>query len=617
MLAAPSRNELLAPGALAAPHAQLLNRQGTNRCQACHFAADFGVTQWSQQMFGLWRPTEHRFAETDKEVASNNSALKQSTKCLVCHQNSFPAATALEPHGVARTQLQQSTQQIAASLGSRVTSTGVPPHLQRDLECSLCHQEHHGRDFNLSLVSNQQCQVCHVAQFASFADGHPEFGNWPYAKFPRLAFDHVRHQATHFAKSNREFVCNDCHRSTASRDVVAVAPFEQACAGCHDQALVQSQSTGITILGLPILDTEHLSEAGYELGQWPSLASGDYDGRLPTILRFLLMADPQAARALEQFPPDFDWLDLDRENPLLLAATSELGWGIKRLFAEVATEGQPALRRRIEQVLGRSLTDREYQDSVAQLPWDLFAVAQEQWFANLSEELSTSDDTDRATAKAESSPATALETLQHPDPLAANQVPAGGWYRDPAVVAIGYRPTGHRDLFVKTWIDLFDEFDRGRPLHARLLRDFASSTSARQCASCHVITEDHSVSRGDIALTLATSTTAPISSSPVSRDNDAEPRILWQADPVAPQSTQFTWFSHGPHLVLPELVDCQACHVLAKRQLDSDNSRDTESLFPRVEADFQMLEKAQCATCHTAHSAGDACIQCHRYHATR
>jgi hypothetical protein len=73
-----------------------------------------------------------------------------------------------------------------------------------------------------------------------------------------------------------------------------------------------------------------------------------------------------------------------------------------------------------------------------------------------------------------------------------------------------------------------------------------------------------------------------------------------------------TKFSHGPHLILPQLAYCTHCHAI-------DDSRDVADSYanwnPRQFAsEFAPLSKQQCASCHTAKAAGDQCQQCHNYH---
>jgi hypothetical protein len=88
--------------------------------------------------------------------------------------------------------------------------------------------------------------------------------------------------------------------------------------------------------------------------------------------------------------------------------------------------------------------------------------------------------------------------------------------------------------------------------------------------------------------------------------------INWRAydRTVAPRG--FTKFSHGPHLLLPQLADCTHCHAI-------DRAASTTVIYSDLEpgrfvGDFAPMSKRQCAGCHTGKAAGDACQQCHNYH---
>jgi len=73
----------------------------------------------------------------------------------------------------------------------------------------------------------------------------------------------------------------------------------------------------------------------------------------------------------------------------------------------------------------------------------------------------------------------------------------------------------------------------------------------------------------------------------------------------------FTKFSHGPHLILPQLADCTACHALDK----SGEATAYVGWDPHAfVSEFQPLSKRACVGCHTSTAAGDRCQSCHNYH---
>ena len=45
--------------------------------------------------------------------------------------------------------------------------------IEHEVECALCHSEHHGRSAPVREAPEHRCQVCHTARFESFEAGHP------------------------------------------------------------------------------------------------------------------------------------------------------------------------------------------------------------------------------------------------------------------------------------------------------------------------------------------------------------------------------------------------------------------------------------------------------------
>jgi hypothetical protein len=123
-----------------------------------------------------------------------------------------------------------------------------------------------------------------------------------------------------------------------------------------------------------------------------------------------------------------------------------------------------------------------------------------------------------------------------------------------------------------------------RPLESAMLKDLAKPTAPGLCASCHS----------------------------VERTSSGQLAINWRAYNPTKVPRSFTEFSHGPHLLLPQLADCTACHAL---DTSADTSASYADLDPhRFVSEFAPLSKRGCAACHTATAAGDSCQSCHRYH---
>ncbi|HTQ30391.1 MAG TPA: hypothetical protein VMI53_04205, partial [Opitutaceae bacterium] len=104
----------------------------------------------------------------------------KSELCLNCHDlGRHP----LLPHGrsaVEQVRVVPTAQKIPDLLLSLARKTLPADMAHATVECTACHQEHLGRDADLRHMSDRQCQICHQTTFNSFADGHPEFSNYPY-----------------------------------------------------------------------------------------------------------------------------------------------------------------------------------------------------------------------------------------------------------------------------------------------------------------------------------------------------------------------------------------------------------------------------------------------------
>jgi hypothetical protein len=88
--------------------------------------------------------------------------------------------------------------------------------------------------------------------------------------------------------------------------------------------------------------------------------------------------------------------------------------------------------------------------------------------------------------------------------------------------------------------------------------------------------------------------------------------INWRSYDRTVEPRGFTKFSHGPHLLLPQLADCTSCHAIDHGASSTTMYTDLDPA--RFVGDFAPISKRQCAECHTAKAAGDACQQCHNYH---
>jgi hypothetical protein len=467
------------------------------------------------------------------------------------------------------------------------------PSLGDRVACSTCHREHHGAEFDLTAIDNAACQACHRAQYAGFADDHPDFGNWPYERRTRIAFNHASHSAKYFPENKHSFDCRSCHMEDATRAVQLTASYEAACASCHDEKIATSTAQGVPVFVVPMLDLDALRSAGHDIGNWPEQATGDFDGRLPATMKLLLSADGAATQAMHTLGHDFEFADVDPDNPLHLAACAALAAEIKELFAELVSSQESALRDRLTKVLGRKVPDAELEALAAGLSADtlrgagawmssdplLSAAATGEKGSAFSVQSRTSAATNRSAEPRTLNP----EPPLNPEPSYA---PAGAWFLDDTTLSIRYRPAAHADPVLTSWLDLLRSAPdlAETPIAMAAFKKLSHPTAAGLCMSCHSVEQ---TTTGQLA-------------------------IHWRAHDRAASVRSFTKFSHAPHVLLPQLADCNACHAIDARATRPTPSTGWDAR--QFASEFLPISKQTCVTCHTATAAGDACQQCHNYH---
>ena len=217
-----STTAIVSPGPLSAHHATM--QQG---CSACHSAADQSTAEIINCLFG------------------STGGIEESHRCLECHSNL--GEFALHPHSLPPESLRHATEQLLNN------ATDTPHTAQQvlarmltapsrtssgELACASCHREHQGAEFDLTAMTNAQCQSCHTATFHSLSDGHPEFPERPRAD---LHFDHVTHLNLHFRNFERTMPdgtprmrCQNCHTPDSSGAMMNLQSFDVMCASCHE-----------------------------------------------------------------------------------------------------------------------------------------------------------------------------------------------------------------------------------------------------------------------------------------------------------------------------------------------------------------------------------------------
>ena len=369
ILSSPYSKEFLAPGPLHSSHAQLLAGQGADRCAACHSGSSSSTFGWIAHAFS---------------GASNEQT--QSQLCLECHKASMNESFALNPHNVAPAELKKKSPFQNASFVSKLKMPPVTAN--HEIACSACHREHKGIK-DLKAMTDSQCQSCHQSNFHSFETDHPEFTNWPVASKQNIAFDHSTHSLKHFPGSGTEFNCSQCHLDDAWQNAKIQAPFEQACASCHEKKIVDSGTDGFALLSVPVLDMKAIEKQNLNVGSWPLAATGDFDGTFPPAMRLFLMADPDAGPILASKPDSFEFADFDPANDGDVRDAVTIAWSIKRLLHELSLHGSPAVKRRLESTLGREIEDDDVSDILNGMDDRSFAGAARRWFPKLQGEIKT------------------------------------------------------------------------------------------------------------------------------------------------------------------------------------------------------------------------------------
>jgi hypothetical protein len=551
-LSANWRDKAIAPGPLARQHAQLMERTGAAaNCAACHAAAEQNVAGWMASL-----------------VIDHGDRPSQSQLCMKCHAKTISAELALAAHNVPADLLQR-----ISGDGVRLAAATVE---DRSVACSACHREHHGTQVNLTAIDNVACQSCHRQRFESFATDHPDFGIWPYERRTRIAFDHASHRDKHFAEKKKSFNCSTCHTEDATGKVQLTASYEATCAACHDEKISTSVARGVPILALPTMDVAALRAAGFEVGAWPKAATGDFDGRLPPVMKLLLAADPVAAAAMAKLGPDFDFQDVNPKERGQLEACAALAAASRKLSEELAASVDTTIRTRLQSVLGRTIADTEVRMLVGGLSADTLRTAVDGWFAG----------TKTAATGSNANQAPFVSKVERRPTVFA---PVGTWFLDDGSLSLRYRPSAHADPVLADWLAVLAATPdlNQRPVPAAMFKELSKANSPGLCASCHS----------------------------VERNTQNQLAINWRAYDRTAELRGFTKFSHGPHLLLPQLADCTHCHAIDGK---ASSATAYAGLDPeRFVGDFAPISKRQCTECHTAKAAGNACQQCHNYHVER
>ena len=640
------RAEIIKPGNLASPHAQILSGKLTSdRCGTCHVRASASLLQW----FSTDIPGHANVSQTDR--------------CLNCHHTTIDRSRATLAHNLPD-QLRNSIR--LASTARTGTSwhdlLPGPDFSQQDVQCNACHREHRGADNNLSAVSDAQCQTCHADRFGSFATSHPDWNDWPYGRAQSVSFNHATHASKHFPAARSSsgptpFQCADCHVRSIDNELTRTVSYERACKSCHDQGLGVQSADGLELLAIPSLPQDSVDR----IGGWPEQATGFFDGAVSPLTQLLIRSDADGRYLLRDIP-GANLANIDGSNSNAVAAAEQVAQACRELLGDLVTNGQSAVTRRI---VAAGVTESSAESFVRSLPTQLLVRAEQLWFRNQSDVIRHSsvqpqsfrapvlarpdDRTSRADpgdadddlllgeadeALLLDAPVSAGDPLlgdplvgdsldgdpldgdpldgdpldgdpldggPRPDQRRSGQsrqgssraaefnpeamLPAGGWYRDDTRLAIQYLGSGHADPVLQAAVDLISELASSDPVRVQLL----AVPAIASCFECHP---------GAVRRTGA-----------------------WTSSAMIGRKTEFTKFRHAPHLNIAVLSDCRHCHQVASSQksngqvtLAAKSDRGGPRIDPEMPVEFEPMSRQACAQCHRPHAAGDACIKCHRYH---
>ena len=370
LMQSPFRNQFITPGPLNSAHAQIIASQTGDQCSACH---DVGRGSFGHWLTSMFRP-------------GKNVQACQSQLCMQCHAQTIVEEFATKPHNLSPGKLRKLSDKYQNKFMSFSANIKPPIDGQGNIECSSCHREHHGQQ-DLMAMTDQQCQTCHTEKYHSFETNHPEFSNWPQRRRQRIAFDHTSHGLKHFPGQNQKFDCSICHVDDRLKSVKLLSGYESACAQCHQKEINSSCDSGIQLIAVPMLDLQAISDEKLDVGLWPASATGDFDGKVPELMRMLLFKDQSARKVFEKHGPEFEFGDLDPSDAADIEDAVTLAWAIKYLIFDLATGGEAELRSRFEFALQRSISESEYLVVTNGLEASVFAQAANHWLPGLAAEI--------------------------------------------------------------------------------------------------------------------------------------------------------------------------------------------------------------------------------------
>ena len=521
-----------------------------------------------------------------KNAFAKLSVKNESNKCQTCHQL---GGNALNPHNMKFAALDEITSRInlqgdAHKMISLFSPAGFVSGASENnmMACVSCHTEHKGKYFDLKQLSNAQCSVCHINQFTGFEDNHPEFTNYPYKRRTGIVFDHNAHINDYFQKE--KFVkrspqgCNNCHVVSVTGMYMDTVSFTKNCSACHgkDVTAEKLEVRGIPVFNLPGIDVNSLKARGLKVGQWPAALE---DQEISSFMIYLLSADPQVQPLLSRLlNGEVDLTNLSEANNTTLKQVTAFIWGIKQILYDLSNDGHESMKARLEQISRQTLKPGLSKSLIASLPADVIINAQKSWLPGLQTEVKAY----RNGVAAKTRLINNKDISGFTDKEVDNWANAGGWYRQE--YSILYRPGGHKDIFLRSWLDFTKTTLTSNAVEQKnLFNQISNKKNPGQCIKCHSIEEQAD-----------------------------QVRINWKAGNFDEAVQNFSKFDHSAHFSMLGEDGCKTCHKLDKKSkyLESYKQREANQFA----GNFSSIEKAKCQTCHTPANVGDQCLTCHNYH---
>lgn len=549
----PLRDRLISPGPLTAKHSAK-----AQACDTCHADETKSPLSWIQ-------------------LAVAGGEKTAPSACVRCHKVSVPA-TADKPHNLTGEQLQAITAGMQKQVGDEaVRRFNIFSGAEQSLQCDSCHREHRGKHAALTDVPNKRCINCHTSQHADL-DDHPAFTQFAYSRRTRINFNHTEHFEKHFkdekVAKHAPDSCATCHALDDEYGIMVSRSFKDSCLRCHkDDTTGESFiEKGVAFFRLPYLDMETLNKHNISVGQWPD--GLEFEDLTPMML-FLLSANENLRPLLKRIVDrELSLGELDGESTETLQQVGELVRTMKDIFLDMAHRSSRWLS------LVEKLTDLRL-DNTARATVENFLPVQDLnrafsiWIPNLSIE--------KVLRNRDKHVENRFVPVDY-DLLVTdvNTVRPGRWYRQG--YALLYRPKGHDDEYLRTWIELAREaMAGGNDIAAELFNHLTHKETPGQCMRCHTV------------------------------DNvDGQITINWKALHQPPKDRQFTVFTHIPHMKVLKQDECDTCHRLDENAEYKASYKDRNPFT--FASNFKAVQKQTCIQCHNTAKVGDTCVTCHEYH---